>query len=297
MNQLYQRMGDPNGNFRYDFQTDGFHSRVFELACYAYLEEGGFTVDRSFPAPDFIAARNGLNVAFEAATANPPSGRSTDISLGAMQQLSDEEVFEKSTREFPKRMASILRRKLKRRYEKLPHCAGRPLVLMVAPFFEPGAVFYTDDGLVDCLYGTAGTTFRPAEASAFFRQDEAGAISAVLYCNPFTVPRFFRLAGKLAPGLTAIRRGTCYLTDKAGEMRLADFEYRVGDTQVPAEAWSQGITLFLNPNAEIQLSADDLPCTSVFSEQDGCLSRRVRGFHPVVSFMLVHVPDGAADAP
>jgi hypothetical protein len=40
-------MGDPNGNFVRDFQGDGFHSRVFELACFAYLEEAGLTITRS----------------------------------------------------------------------------------------------------------------------------------------------------------------------------------------------------------------------------------------------------------
>jgi hypothetical protein len=59
----------------------------------------------------------------------------------------------------------------------------------------------------------------------------------------------------------------------------------------------QGVTLFLNPNAEVQLPANALPCSSVFSEEDGRLSRTVFGFHPVVSFTIVDLAHGATDAP
>ena len=47
MNALYQRMGDPNGNSLGDFQADGFHTRLFELACFAYLESAGFELNHS----------------------------------------------------------------------------------------------------------------------------------------------------------------------------------------------------------------------------------------------------------
>ena len=61
-------MGDPNGNFVDDYQADGFHSRLFELACFAYLEEAGMNLDRTHEAPDFLASRGGTRIAIEAST-------------------------------------------------------------------------------------------------------------------------------------------------------------------------------------------------------------------------------------
>ena len=95
MNALFGRMGNPNGHFVRDFQTHGFHAGVFELACFAYLEEAGLEVDRSHERPDFLVSRHGSRVAVESVTANPPAGRSIDVSLREMVQLSEAEIFEK----------------------------------------------------------------------------------------------------------------------------------------------------------------------------------------------------------
>ena len=121
MNALYARMGDPNGNFPGDFQTEGFHSRLFELACFAYLENAGFELNRSYESPDFLASsRDDVTIAIEGTTANPTAGRATNFSLLQMPDLSDEEIFEKVENEFPRRMTSVLQKKLAYRYHDLP---------------------------------------------------------------------------------------------------------------------------------------------------------------------------------
>ncbi|MHB1592258.1 MAG: hypothetical protein ACYCTW_12115 [Sulfuricella sp.] len=139
MNALYARMGDPNGNFPGDFQTEGFYSRLFELVCFAYLESAGFDLNRSYESPDFLASLRGdFIIAIEATTANPTAGRATDISLLQMPDLSEAEIFEKVENEFPRRMTSVLQKKLAYQYHDLPHCLGKPLVLMVAPSSSRG---------------------------------------------------------------------------------------------------------------------------------------------------------------
>ena len=60
MNALLNRMGDPNGGLVRNFQSDGFHSRPFEIASFAYLEEVGLTIDRSHERPDFLASGHEL---------------------------------------------------------------------------------------------------------------------------------------------------------------------------------------------------------------------------------------------
>ena len=42
---------DVDHNFIQEFQTGGFSHRVLELALFAYLQEQGYDLDRSAPAP------------------------------------------------------------------------------------------------------------------------------------------------------------------------------------------------------------------------------------------------------
>lgn len=288
MNDLMGRMGDPNGNFVRDFQSAGFHSRLFELSSFAYLEHAKLAIDRSFEAPDFLASGRGLDIAVECVTANPPTGQATDISLREMSPLSEEEVFEKVSREVPKRMTKILNRKLAHGYHEMPQCRGKPLVLMVAPFFEAGSVFYNDDALFYPLFGAPDPEFEAVPP--FFQRPEAAPISAVLYCNPFTVPKFLRLAidhGALgAPRL--VRHGKCYVARK-DDYSLEEFIYVVGSKGAPKETWGEGVTIFENPNADVPLPRDFLPASSHFSVREGYVYREVRGFHPVVSVTQIEI--------
>ena len=285
MNHLYWRMG-PNENFMRDFQGAGFHSRVFELGCFAYLEAAGFTFDHSNIKPDFLVSRDGIGLAIEATTANPSTGQGTDISVVQMQDLSTEEVCQKVANEFPRRMMGILQRKVDQKYHELPQCAGKPLILMVAPFFEPGSVFYTDEALVEPLYGIDGRVEKP-----FFQNQDAAPISAILYCNGFTVARFFRLASRFdeLSDVVATRTGTCYIRHTESQHSVAEFEYRVGHQHAPDETWSQGVTIFENPYAATPLPKHVMHSTSVLTVRGGQLVREISDFHPVLSFMTVGV--------
>lgn len=262
MNDLFRRMGDPDGNFVRDFQTDGFHSRMFEIACYAYLEAQGLEIERS-DRPDFVVARDGQRVALEATTTNPRSGRATDISLRKVEPLSAAAILEKCSNEFPIRMGSALRSKLEKKYWELPSCAGIPFVLIVGPFHEAGSTTYVDDSLARYLYGTEtfddwternGVLVRgdvPVRAhefggksipSNFFGEQGAENISAVIYCNQLTVPRFYRMAAQagIAPAnVTDVRTGYCLLP---GEGTL-EYQYVVGEDGTPVETWWQGVTI------------------------------------------------------
>jgi len=292
MNALLHRMRDPNGNFVRHFQGDAFHSRLFELACFAYLEHAGLTVDRSHAQPDFLASSEDLALAIEAVTANPPGSQAADISLRQMAELSDAEILEKVSCVFPRRINSILLRKLTHNYHELPQCRDKPLVLMIAPFFEAGSVFYTDDALVHLFFGAPDGVngIRP-----FFQRPEAGPVSAVLYCNQFTVTRFLRLAtdftAESAPKV--FRHGTCYLA-RDDDYTLKDFRYRVGAGGTPKETWADGVTIFENPNARVPLPRNGLPGSSRVCIQDGYVYREVRGFHPVVSFIEIRSEGDAA---
>jgi hypothetical protein len=285
MNSLYQRMGDRDGAFIKGFQSEGFHSHLFELGCYAYLEEARFRIERLVPSPDFlVTARNGNKLAIEATTANPSTGRMTDISLRGLAELTLDEVAAKAEHEFPERMQAILRRKLMHNYHERPQCQGVPLVLMVAPFFEPGSTTYVDISLLDLFYrreedgdGNIG----------FFHDPQAAQISGVLYTNAFTVSRFLRLATNWETAdIVAEREGVCYREDDAES--TYGFRYRMGAPETPKEAWAEGVTLFLNPNAANPLPASALPCSCVFSSDHEAIVRSIHGFHPVASSTFMY---------
>src|SRR3954469_16592115 len=67
---VYERMGDPDGNFIEQFQTTGFDARLWELYLFASFEEQGWLIDRSQPAPDFFLADDRLEWGVEATTAS-----------------------------------------------------------------------------------------------------------------------------------------------------------------------------------------------------------------------------------
>ena len=285
MNSLYQRMGDRNATFINGFQGEGFHSHLFELACYAYLEDARFHVERPDPSPDFLATtRAGNAIAVEATTANPTTGRMTDISLRALSELSQEEILEKVELEFPKRMQSILMRKLMRRYHERPHCEGLPLVLVVAPFFEAGSTTYVDRSLLNLFYGRNDD----ADGSdGLFHDPDGAQISGVLYTNAFTVSRFVRIATPWQTAdFVAEREGVCYQPDEPESTYV--FRFRMGAPETPRETWAEGVTLFLNPNATTPLGEGALPCSCLYACDDTGVYRTISGFHPLSSATVMN---------
>ena len=308
MNEVYRRMGDPNGNFIGDFQGEAFYSRVFELACFAYLEAAGLHLDRTHERPDFIASRDGHRVAIEVSTTNPPARNSTDITVRGIEQLPMSTVMDKCQNEFPIRMGKVLVAKRRKRYWSLPPCRGLPFVIIVGPFHEAGSALYVEDCLARYLFGVEvytdwiernGLLVRAAPviehvyagqsiASNFFEQPQSENISAVIYANAFTVSRFFRLApGTDVESRFQIRRGGVALIPRTPcGYAYADFDFDTADPQAPDETWWQGVTVFSNPNAKVPLPDDFLPHTTSFRVLGGLPIRQVCDFHPLVSWMI-----------
>lgn len=281
INLIFQKMGDPNGKFINHFQGEGFHSRLFEVACFAYLEECGLKIDRNYEKPDFMGRSDRTLVAIECVTANPSIGQQSDLALTQMINYSYDELMDKINHEVPKRLGRILWKKLAHRYHELPHCQGVPLVLMIAPFFEAGSLLYTDHCLVEYLYGSP---YQNNSQGAFFEKDGSREISAVLFCNRFTVSKFLRLSTNFIKMKShkAIISGCAYQSTDVESYRLINF-HRALDDEGFSELWSEGVTLYENPNASIPLGKNVLKCSSRIYVEDGYVCRDVYGFHPLSS--------------
>lgn len=287
INSTFKKMGDPNGSFTKHFQGRGFHSRLFEIACFAYLEECGLRIDRNFEKPDFVGKSGDFSVAIECVTANPSGGHNTDISLTKMVNYSHAKLINKVAHEVPKKLGRILRKKLNHHYQDLSHCQGLPLVLVVAPFFEGGSLLYTDHCLIDYLYGSPEGD---NSQDTFFAKDSSRHISAVLFCNMFTVSKFLRISTdfKKLIGYKAILSGRAYQSIDIENYRLINFSKILGDEE-SAELWSEGVTLYENPKAAIPLEKKVLKCSSRIYVEDGYVCRDVYGFHPLSSGTILYV--------
>ena len=148
-------------------------------------------------------------------------------------------------------------------------------------------------GLMLALAREGHITLPSVRRTPFFLDPENRSVSAVLFTNQFTVPRFFRLGTALPRHdvQAVIRTGFCYEDAGGPAHSIYEYQYRLGDPRVPAETWSQGVTLFINPEADVPLPDGALPCTSVFEVRQGRLRRIVAGFHTVTSFMKVVVSE------
>lgn len=273
--KVAEQMEDPDGNLVEQFQTFGFDARTFEIYLQALFRSEGLTIDRSQPRPDFILERDGVRVAVEAVTSNPtPTGvyqsyeaighpPATDIA-GVVHHLQNEVQI---------RMGSALYSKLQKKYWELPHIRGLPFVIAFQPFHEAGSLGLSSTSLANLLMGLEHhhrfengrliVEARPINEhrgsktipSAFFTAPGAENISAILFCNAGTVPKFNRLGvqeGLAVGSARLVRYGTCYDHTPHSAVH-AIFAYEVGARNAPTEPWRDGAVVIHNPHAVVPL--------------------------------------------
>ncbi|CAJ6933496.1 Uncharacterised protein [Burkholderia pseudomallei] len=271
LQELQKDFADPDGNFVEQFQTYGLDSRTFEFFLAAMFRDAGHTIDRTFDRPDFLITKDGLTVAVEAVTANPPP----DGNIKPYSVQPDLKSIHEATEHFehtvPIRLGSPLFSKLKKKYWTLPQVAGRPIILAIQDFHTGGALMSSSTALTRYLFGLGQQWWHDEDGnlviegykldehklgskkipSGFFQQPDANNISAVLFCNTGTIPKFNRMGHQgayMTKGVRMARWGTCYRHDPNATMPMA-FVYEVGDKTWPMETWRQGTVLIRNPNA------------------------------------------------
>lgn len=280
MNDAYARFSDRDGNFIEQFQTTGFNNRTFELYASELLNSEGFMVFGREPQPDFNAEKNGIRLFIECTTANR-----TDLGdklIRPYEALNDLDLDQTSLKaraehEVPIRMGGALRNKLRHRigtkaYWELPHVIGHPFILAVESFHENGSLGFSSSSIASYLYGIRQSPSWDAEGnlvvqteylaehafddkvipSGFFSLPDTENVSAVLWTNAGTVPKFTRmaLAGQFPDhDVTMLRCGSMYDFDPNAHAPLP-FAYIVGDPGTPEETWGQEAVLFHNPTAK-----------------------------------------------
>ena len=304
VNKVFQDFKDTDGNFIEQFQTTGFDSRVFELYLFALFSNSGYDVIQDYNRPDFLIRKDNTTVVVEATTVNPAYGKDkSDIET----KISYDKISEKHDHELPIKFGSPLFSKLKKKYWELEHCKNIPIVIAIEAFHENNSLVYSDHGIAQYLYGLKDTHRRDQQGkliieyerieehrvgektipSNFFDQPDSKYISAIIFSNSGTWPKFSRmgyLSGYHRGNIQMVRQGTCYKDDPNAVVPLV-FKYDLDDPTI-IETWEQGLVVMHNPNALFPLPRYFIKCSAVHFIENGVVKTECLPFHPFGSTTL-----------
>jgi hypothetical protein len=297
---------DPDGNYIEQFQSTGYDSRLWELFLYAFIHENDFWIERTFPAPDYLCSKFEQTVFLEAMTVNPTQGKGpSDISPDTVPS---ELAADYAAIKFGSTLTSKLNRTPP--YWDLPHVQNRPLIFAIADFHKDGSMLWTHPYLLEYLYGYRGRKsvvngkeqalyehireHRFGEKripSGFFSLPMSENVSAVLFSNSATISKFNRmgqLAGFGEPGVRMLRVGKRYDFGE-GKLDPADFSFEV-EVGKTVESWSEGVSIFYNPNAKFPLDPQLFSRAGHHRFKDGSLESYLPDFWPMASITHVIAP-------
>ncbi len=303
--ELMHHFVDIDGNFVEQFQTRGFDARIWELYMYALFTELGYGFDRSHSAPDLHCV-GPLGEFFVEATTVNPSPLPPEVDETNEQAYFDAYV--------PIKFGSALFSKVKKRYWEKAHVKGLPLVLAIQDFHAPGAMIWSNTGLVEYLYGIRQTDGVDSEGnpttiseritshrwqdkeipSSFFAQPDSEHISAVIANPGGTLSKFTRLgylAGFGDRRLVILRRGFAY----QGGRSPTPFSTRI-DTTGRDETWCEGLSVYHNPDAEVALYPCAIPGATHHTIREGRIVSAMPGFFPVGSQTIILAVDDSDGA-
>ncbi|HXK39439.1 MAG TPA: hypothetical protein VJ837_01240, partial [Candidatus Paceibacterota bacterium] len=130
---------DVDGNFVEQFQTTAFDARLWELYLFASLVELGFLIDRTQPAPDFVASNLRGQIAIEAVTVNPTKDTAGNV-VPPPPLATDEEHLVFLRNYMPIKFDSALFSKIGKEYWAKEHVRGMPFALAVQDFSSRGSM-------------------------------------------------------------------------------------------------------------------------------------------------------------
>jgi len=259
LQESFDKLPKPDGNFIKDFQSTGFDSRVWELYLNEMFHCVGLTVKQPFDRPDFLLSNGTDDVWVEAVTANASQVFAEDNTSGELWGDQDEVAI---------KLGGPLRDKLKKKYWELPHVTGKPLVLAISDFHDASPGFRSSShaleryayGIHARLLSSVGEEVKYVQEmlsqhigrktipSGFFKLDGAENISALLFSNAGTVAKFSRMGfiKRPVPGMILTRVGIEYDEDPKAIMPRAFACFVEEDS----EDWNDEAVVLHNPYAK-----------------------------------------------
>ncbi len=290
---------DRDGKLVQEFQTS-FNSSFWELYLHSAFKAFGFSVDMSRPRPDFlVTAPSGL-LAVEATTANHAEGYkqewNKDPSID-LQELDPYEIVRSASLRLSNAIDSKAR-KYRREYSTLPHVAGVPFVLCVAPFDQPYFFVQNDNAIRRVLYkidepiwtdndrdgrrtiwghaevGSATKDSGTDIGFGLFTDDRCADISGILFS---TVATFCKVRALARDDSVDVWFESVRYNDHGTQPRRSlDHRSRYKETIL------DGLSLYINPFARRPLAARDFLSPHVAANT----------YDPATRQYLTNAPDG-----
>jgi hypothetical protein len=301
---------DIDGNFTQQFQSiNVFDSRLWELYLFCFCREEFFSFKRNSFAPDILIEKLGHEIAIEAVTVSRIMKDKESIINYYPKTLED--IHQELENEMPLRFGSALFDKLKKKYWELEHIKGKPFIIAIADFHETMSMIWSFPALTNYLYGFKHehhydekgeliiTPIKIKEfikktgatvSAGFFFQPDSENISAVLFSSTGTISKFNRMgkqAGLGSSRIVILRMGMKHNHDKNASIPDS-FMYKV--TEDCKEMWSEGVSIYHNPNAKIPLNPDLLPSVAHHFFKDGQIHSFLPEFYPYSSFNQILIP-------
>jgi hypothetical protein len=171
------------------------------------------------------------------------------------------------------KIGSVLLSKMNKEYWNNSWVSGKPLIFAIKASHNIIANFLPDAKIISYLYGNQinayidefgkinGEITKLEEhklkgksiPSGFFHQPLVENISAIIFTNTCDIYKFNRMGFQLgySPKNLKIQR-TCLCNDLTPGAPSKWFQYRVGENSF-LETWSEGVSVFHNPNAKYPL--------------------------------------------
>ncbi|MEQ5572911.1 hypothetical protein ABN306_08765 [Providencia huaxiensis] len=283
---------DIDGNFIEQFQTTGFHQRIWEIILFSIFTENDCVFDSSFNAPDFnLSHINGLNkisFSIEATTINKPVDRKgKPIPMPDINQSNELEYNNLIVNYFPTRYSGPLLAKLQKKYWEKEHVSGKPFAIAIADCQFKGAGNISHDALplylygfqqkvtatgdVECIYIDEHIWGTKKVKSGFFNFNDSENISAILFSPASDIDKFNRMGLKdgFNDNKYNIRR-----TIKSPNPNTWKIEtiIKMIPSESYTESWDEGLIVYHNPNALHPLPISILPNATHFQLEDGKLT-------------------------
>ncbi len=258
-------MPDRDGKFVIEFQTT-FESSLWELYIHALIKELNYTVDFTYPSPDFSVLEPSKFI-IEATVTRPEAGGKEPVGWSIQDIPSDFTAF---NNEASLRLCNSIKQKLKKfrsSYVHLPHVKGLPFVLAIGAYDRPGSHLAAARPIIATLYGVYhdeqqtidhDLDFVPAYevtdatkkngasvALGVFNNDACSEISAVIYSCLATWGKIRALANNP-------RYEFRFTSFHPSEDSINPVVFESLGTTYP-EQLADGLYLFRNPYAKIPL--------------------------------------------
>jgi len=281
INEIMPHFFDVDGNFVEQFQTTGFDARLWELYLFCYFNEECLQISREYFAPDFLLRLKEQVISVEAVIVADKNPNKVSTKFPEPEEIANEKEF------MPAWWGSPLYSKLKhedksgRHYWEYEHTKGKPFVIAIADFHEIFSMTWSQSSLITYLYGyeygyeydlKGNLIIHPKKVkehnkgegrstipSGFFSQENSENVSAVLNTSCATISKFGRIGKQCGFDENNILmfRQVSFNNPNPNADRPNIIGYFV--TEENSEPWSEGVTIFHNPNAKYPLPWEFFP--------------------------------------